>query len=470
MKSKLQLYEKIAKTKEHPNGAKKVESNEFLARPALLCISAQDDSKSVFGIAKFGMNVAGVHVRDCNPTGYNLETFPVSFYAIKKEYIEEGQDDMYQTFYDEYLKNIVEEDSKKKEIEGVAKSFRNLNLLVYCNGNERVDGIVQALKNNMSKVGYTDEKINYAVSQIGLVTLATELDTQKIGCSVVDFHDLRDDEVGYRQIHKETVDAVTRNKAMEGYFEVNDRRVEYILADSEEHSIKHYFKDGTATPACLRKVVSNLLESSINASNGDFAPLANEHIMQGCDELLQGAKKGKNKAELIKHADDTISFGGAKKITEQECRLQDMLEEACDSIKGLTKDNSSLRRSNEILEEQKDGILKSVKEMCSQTAYDKIRMDNKLWQFSREEEEVLKNASSDKQTIQDQQETIQSQSKTIESLKGQVVDLLSRIKVVLDFADSVRRSTVGKIFFKNKIKNLPPALEEQPEVGGEKDI
>lgn len=89
MNNVLQLYKRVPKTVACPRGSTKVEKNEFIAEgPVLLCVSAQDDPKSVFGITKFGMNVAGLRIREENHEGYDLEDFPATFCSIRKEIVE----------------------------------------------------------------------------------------------------------------------------------------------------------------------------------------------------------------------------------------------------------------------------------------------------------------------------------------------------------------------------------------------
>ena len=114
MKKTLNLYERIPKSIENPRGVRVIEENEnFIEqRPMLLCISAQDDTKSVFGITKFGMNAVGMRIRENNRTGFDLNGFPASFCAIRLEYVEndseehseDNKESFFETFYDKYLK------------------------------------------------------------------------------------------------------------------------------------------------------------------------------------------------------------------------------------------------------------------------------------------------------------------------------------------------------------------------------
>lgn len=445
MSKKLQLYERVPKNSGFPTGEDTIEEDDFLTRgPVLLCVSAQDDPKSVFGITKFGMNVVGIQVRDFNPEGYNLDGFPALFCSIKLENSKEdtSKEDEFQQFYDDYFKCVVEENSQRRNVDDVAKSLRNLNIIGYCNGNERIEKIIQALKTNMNKIGYSKEEIDYAISQIGLVTLATDCDTRKIGCTVVDFHDMKDREVSGKFMHSETGKRLEENETtLEGFQVIDERRVEYALINSDEHSMKHYFKDGVATPACLKKVVSNLLISSINASKGSFKPLTPEQMVEGCAELIQQAKSGKSKDEILKSADDTIKFDGARKISKDESNLLRALEMTCDSIVSLRNTNKSLKGNNEILSEKLDKMDDAVGEMCSEETAKKIRCSAGLWQYSSEEErKKLQGIPTDKQTIEKQR---------------------FMLKTVLGFADKVRKSPFGKIFFGKEIKKLPPAQDDK---------
>ena len=448
MAQKLQLYERVPKNTGYPRGEAIIEEGDFLTNgPVILGVSAQDDPKSVFGISKFCMNVVGIQIRENNPQGYNLEGFPVSFCSIKLENTEENgknnEEDILQQFYEEYLKYVIEDNSQKKSVEEVAKRLRNLNILGYCNGNYRVEKIINTLKSNMERIGFSKQEIDYSISQIGLVTLATDYNTQEIGCTVVDFHEMKDSEVSSKYIHKETGKVLEESNLLEGFLEINNRRAEYVLIHSNEHSMKHYFEDGTATPACLKKVVSNLLISSINASKGNFVPLTSKQILAGCKELLQESKKGKSKEQILENADKSIQYEGAKKLTQSASEIQRELEMACDSIINLKSINSHLEARNKKLNEQINKMQNLVDEKCSENTAKTIKIEAGLWQHSSEEEkQKLKNAPSDKQTIKNQQ---------------------SMLKTVLEFADKVRNSAFGKLFFRNDIKKLPPAQEKDLE-------
>lgn len=532
MKQKFQLYEKIQKTRQCPYGAQKIDGVDFiLKKPVLLCISAQDDPKSVFGITKFGMNVVGMRVKDANSEGYSMEDFPVTFCAIRKENKEEAgkstNESICQEFYETYFKPVVEgrkskkeQKSSKKDIKEVARYLRNLNILAYCNGNERVEMLIQTLKNNMQEIGYTDKEINFAISQIGLVSVATDIDTSKTGCTVVDFHEVRDTEVSNEYIHKKVAnEALRASITKEGFNEIDERRVEYVLADEDLHSIKHYFMDGYATPACLKKVISNLLESSISASNGEFKPLTTARIMRGCDKLVKGANAGKSKEELLAIAEKSVSFLGAKKVTKTESEILSQLDEACDLIISLADDKRSLKARNEMLGEKIEGMDSAMKDMCSETTYDKIRLATQSFQFREEKKAFLQSASSDKETIQNQANIIEGQSRvikeqgsinkeqslkikdqnlrieeqtsiideqdekikeqdekimeqektnqeqalTIVSQKKLISSLQTMLKRTLDFVEKVKQSTIGRLFFKKHISQLPKPEELKQE-------
>lgn len=474
-KARLYLYEKVPKSISFPNGVEKIEPNNFLLeQPIFLCVSAQDDPKSVFGITKYCMNVMGLHVRENNPNGYALEDFPASFCSIRLEKDNEGgaetKEDQLQLFYDDYLKDIVEENEQKIDTDELAKRFRMINLLGYCDGNERIGEIINCLKNNMGRVGYTDKEIDYAVSQIGLVTLATERNTSKFGCTVVDFHEYRDMEVSNQCIHQETQQAVIGTSKKEGYKRINDRRVEYLMDVEDAHEMKHYYYDGTATPAIFRKVLSNLLISSIKTADDEFEPLTVEQAMDGCDELL-GEKGSKNREELLDMADSTIKFERkvekdgetelveARRVTPEEARSRDELDRVCDALVSTRKSEHSYKVRFDELEAKYKRVKELITRFCSKDTEDKIDLEMHDWQFTPEREKEINEAPSDRELIGKQANIIQSQNGTIRKLRT----MLGR---VLDFAETVRSSVFGKVFFGKRIKALPSSQELQDSVSG----
>lgn len=442
MGEKLQLYERVPKTIDYPRGEAEIDEGEFLiSGPVILGVAAQDDTKSVFGVSKLCMNIAGLQIREYNPQGYNLEDFPASFCAIRLEKTDEIVDkDIMQQFYSDYLKDVIEENLHKKSVDEVAKLLRNFNILGYCNGNERINDIIQTLKSNMERLGYSKDDIDFSISQIGLITLATEFDTRKIGCTVVDFHEMKDTEVSPKFIHRKTETVLEENKWIEGFCIIDDRRAEYAVADSDEHRMQHYFKDGVATPACLRKVLSNLLTSSINASGGKFIPLTASQMMEGCSELIQYAKEGKSKKEILQIAEQSIHFNGARKLSEGESKLLYQIERAFDSFNTQRNEIATLRAYNKNLEKRVGILEESIDNMCTEQQALNIKIRAGLWQYKdQQQKDELENMLSDKEKIE---------------------KLQSMLNTVLNFADKVRDSRFGRFFFRKDIKKLPPTKDE----------
>ncbi len=83
-----ELFRKVNRSIEHPNGAKKVEKGEnpFLEGPCLICVSPQDTiNRTIFGFTKHGARMARVRVRGNTEGRIPLDEIPVSFYLLSHQ-------------------------------------------------------------------------------------------------------------------------------------------------------------------------------------------------------------------------------------------------------------------------------------------------------------------------------------------------------------------------------------------------
>lgn len=461
----LELYERVPKSNEFVKGSRKIEENEnfILNKPTLLCLAAQyGNPKSVFGLTKFGMRVTGLRTRNEYEQGYDLESFPVAFCSAKsdKPTID------FNEFYENYLKSLIVKEDKKISPLEAAKNLRNLNILSYCDGTTSAVNIVKTLKSEMKKAEYDDKEIDYAISQIGLISLSTDIDTSDLGCTVVDFHDINDQEVGNDRI---------RNTAFENYTEKEgigvengQRRAEILIKGSGEHYVKEYMEEGKATPACLRKVIGNLLTSSVSTAKGKFEPLTIDRAVEGCKEIQEEAREGKNKEELLEKVGNTVKYEGAKRITPREAALMDELDSKYDEQITMRSKIKVLEAKDEKNEKRISDVIEVAKEECKAgTALKIIKATG--YQISKEGEEFLQsNPQTDKDIIESQRgeinklkeeirrEQINSETnkQLIQEQEGKIARLQSMLKKTLEFADNVRQSVFGKVFFGKSIKRL----------------
>jgi len=192
------LIKKVPKSLENKRGSDEIKEGENpFESPCLLCLSAQDMDRHVFGITKNFMAIAGMRIRGNSGAKFDLEDFPVTFLSIQKQRDKETEEECADTFVDTYFMPLIT-DSKSKE--DAMKKFRNINIMSYCDGTERVIGIVQNLRSKMQERGYSEQDLNDILSQISWVTLSTDRDFRGLGTTCVDFHDFNDTEVEFQDM------------------------------------------------------------------------------------------------------------------------------------------------------------------------------------------------------------------------------------------------------------------------------
>lgn len=440
----LNLYRKTLKSKENRYGATKIEEGEnpFKEGPVFLCISAQDIPKSVFGITKHGMTMAGMHTKGMNQEGFDIENFPITFLAIRDEECNEAEKEY--EFAKKYFQPLISsENGEPIDINQLMRSFRNINIMSYCDGTIRVANIVEATKRIMSEMGYSGSEIESSISQIGLVSLSTNVDLDSIGCTVVDFHDLNDDEVMdcESNIDDEIEDSTRRSTIGETLSILpSGKRAEYTIIGSGEHYVREFQDEGTAMPSCARRVIGNMLENSLQNAKGSFTPINAEVLTYGCESIIEQAKQGTTKEQLISEVDKSLSYGGARRLTARESSMYDKLAESYDHQIRLESELSCSQKQADSERKKSQQILNEAERICSHENYLRI-LSASGWQLNKEQIQEMSNSPTDKELI-DSQET-------------RIKNLRSMLSRTLEFANTVKRSVFGKVFFGKAAKQLP---------------
>lgn len=219
-------------------------------------------------------------------------------------------------------------------------------------------------------------------------------------------------------------------------------------------------------PVCLSRIISNALENSIvNSQCEEFKPIDVRGLTLGCEQIMEQSKIGKSKQELMNELDAQINYPGCKKLSDGEVELLDKMDKNYDRVASL---ESSLEYENNISNRYKKNCMdmqQAAKEFCSEATY--LRIIGKCgYQLSKEGQKVVDNSKSDAEIITEQKEKIKSQEEQISTQKAkisrrnnQINNLQGMLDTVLQFADTVRSSRVGKLFFRKAIKELPEGTQ-----------
>lgn len=474
----LELYKRVPKSEKYLHGSRKIndEENPFLEGPCMLCISAQPNlTKSIFGLTKCGMSMARLRTRDNAGAKIDLEDFQVSFLSIK------GQEDeeIIEEFVNKYFLPLVSKDEDKIQLAEAMKNVRNINIISYCDGTDRIKAIIEVLNRRMEEIGYGEHECLDILSQACLFSIATEVDISKLKTTCICFHDLNDDEV---MINPENINEKVQARALESengeILDVSSNtKAAYVINGTGEHCIKKYLSEGNAMPVCLSRIVANALENSIvNSQSEEFKPIDMTVLTSGCDQILEQSKRGKSRQALMQELDTQINYPGCKKLSDREVELLNKMDKNYDRIASL---EASLEYETSTANKYKTScrdMQEAAKEYCTEGTYLRI-IGKSDYQLSKKNLEIIDNSKSDVETISEQKEQIERQQKQISNQEAkisrrnkQINNLQGMLDTVLQFADRVRNSRVGKLFFRNAIKQLPEGMECISRNNGEIEI
>ncbi len=376
------LYERVDKSKEYMYGSKPIEEskNPFQEGPCLLCVSAQVDnaiaSKSNFGISKQGMQMARLRVRGAENARFALKNFPVKFLSMqldrKDEAIAMTQQERIEAFAKKYLIPLISNNCQRIGCTEAMKNMRNVNMMSYCDGTKVVQAIEEILIQEMQKLGYTDEECSKIQSQMCMFPISTNRlnGMQKSTC--ISFKDINDREVN-NNVTAEERQTVQNSPLGEAVIEYSNNEIAYLVNGDGAHRLKKYSKEGGAMPVCLSSVISKALENSIeNSSSTEFIPITAKLLTADLNNIMLRAVEGVTLSELMEELDNSLTYGGARRISEMEAQLLDQLDESYDGMIRVQRTLASTEQSLQIEREKSTKINKAINENCSKTTRLKI--------------------------------------------------------------------------------------------------
>ena len=393
----LRVYKKCEKSIDNLYGIKEITDFENYDKPFMMCISAQDNiDKSVFGLIKEGARAARVRTSDEFAGGYKIDEMLIDFLGLKYEYksLKDKKSDGLADFVYRYLRNGKD----------IKKQARKINFFTYCNGTNVYVEFEKKLKTMLLNDGFSEEGIKDILSQISLVSIASEIDIKDIYAKGYLFKDVNDREV-FDKVSKYGSQVMVRNNRESTIVNLNNKRkdspIAFLCNGTGEHELKEYFKDGCIAKGAICACVSYLVSNSINNSkSSEFIPLDYNEIRR---LILTYNGEFDHDNKLLTKLDESFDYG-VSKYTKSEHELVTKLEK---SYKKLASTKRYLDSQTIELEEEKRKnrlLISEIKDKCSDVAFEQIVVSNGMWNNGgkkytnektdrqiREEYELLKN-------------------------------------------------------------------------------
>lgn len=283
------LYEKVGRTIDNEYGIREViEENPFEKGPCIITVLAVTFTlKDINGAIRQVAQLVNPEIDN----NYNLDrrVFGLGFgeYDLEKEMFSGfcGGVDQLQAFVKKYFSPLFIKDNQRIECLEAMKNIRNINFVTYCNGTENFKIIEYLLKQEMIRVGYSNDEISLIMSQICLAAISGNVMRKSETSSLtVTFGDIKD-RYFRAGIPSSKRKKITDKADYQGF--INDgSSIAFTMLGNGNHSFKrHMTGDDILSPmiSCfLNTSVDNALE---NRNSSYFNPITYEKIEQSFDAI-----------------------------------------------------------------------------------------------------------------------------------------------------------------------------------------
>ncbi len=391
----LQIFKKCEKSVNNPYGVKEIKDLANYDRPFLLCISSQDQiDKSVFGIIKEGARAARVRTSDELAGGFKIDEMPIDFLGIKYTY-SNIKDKKSNSLVDDFLYPFL------KNGDDIYKQARKINIFAYCNAANVYVQAEKRLKELLLNDGYLEGEIKEILSQIGLITIASEIDISKTYATSILFKDANDREVHDRNSKIASDRMITNNR--ESYFgKIGNNSLFFGYNGTGEHELKEYLKDDNLVKPSLCSAVSYLVENSIlNNMVDELIPIKRDLLLRRV-RLFNGEFED-NKG-LLDNIDLHLNYY-AHRYSIEEHELLCKLDKVCKKLVSTQRFLESETKELESEKEKNRILITGIKEKCSDVAFEQIVTANGMW--NNERKESLRNLPTDREVREEYERLIE---------------------------------------------------------------
>ena len=401
----LSVYKKCEKSVDNPYGI--IEIKE-LDRPFLMCISAQGQmDKSVFGIIKEGARAARVRTSDEYAAGYKIDEMPIDFLGIK--YMSETlKDAKHNNLVNDYIYPFL---MKDKDLNSIKKRARLMNFFTYCNGAQIYLTMEKRLKEKLLADGISEEDTKDILSQIGVVSIASEIDLTKAHATSILFKDANDIDVMDQtsRIALKKIEEMGR-ECLIGSLKSNTNAIGYLYNGYGIHELKQYLKDESTVKSSLCATVSTLLQNSIQNYNSQrLIPISSKELLK---VIVRNNSEFIGNEEMLKRLDSSINYGKTTKYTIEEDALLKQLDKA---YKELAKVQGELNRTKDTLKEEQyktRTLINGIADKCSDVAFSQIVVANRMWNGSKQDMANM-NKPTDREIREEYEKSLEDRPKTL---------------------------------------------------------
>ena len=378
----IEIYKRVEKDLEHVQGVERIEKTD---KPFIICLSAQNDLRSVCGIPKVVMRAARVYTDDENAALLRLEDMPIDFLGVRfsKEKIEDvPEEELVDKFLIPYLT------SKGSDFESVMREAAKVNFLTYCDGTLTYTKIESVLLERLRDMKFTEDEVSQIVSKITLVATSTDRNTDNLRCTSIKLKDINDTEVLEEREKKCLPDT---EEFTFGVTPSNPDSVIYIYRGNGEHSVRALLDEDSLAKPVFCALMFWIIKK---ATRGET--LTSDEILAIMEKY---AKDNLTESHSIMEGiDKKVSFDGVRKYDEASVELRRELDRTLKTLASVQSslENEKLYKRNTQIENQ--ALKKGINELCSEVTRKKILM-RIGWQFSGAEIARLDALPSDKDIV-----------------------------------------------------------------------
>ncbi len=330
-----EIYRKCEKSEDNIYGIEKIDNYQNINYPFLLCLSSrEDDLNSVFGIIKEGARAARIRTSDEYAGGFKINEMKVLFLGVKNN-ADSFNKELTSLTEDFIYPNLIKNNNLRK-------NARMMNFFTYCNATKVYVQIEKKLEEKLYKDGYSKNEIKEILSQISLVSIASQIDISNIYATSVLFKDVNDFDVYdyYSKLASKKMEEMNRNTFI-SKIKSDGNNLAFLFNGMGHHELKYYFENDGLVKAALSSVVSKLIENSyINYKSDDFFEISSKYILP---TLIRNNPEFNSNKELLDKLDESLKYYASKytkeedeTLKEEEIKYKSLINQT-DEEKGLSR-------------------------------------------------------------------------------------------------------------------------------------
>ena len=375
----IQIFRKREKSIENPQGCEELTDFENYDRPFMMSLSSQDlIDNSVFGLIKEGARAARVRTSDELAGGFKIDEMPFDFLGLKytpDKVKNQRIDKLVNDFIYPYLKRGND----------IKKQARKINFFVFCDGTIKYIEAERKLKELLALDGYNDEEIRDILSQISVVSIASDAKIADLYATTFLFKDVNDQEV-YDKTSRVCANKLPVNRNTVIHQLSNTVRV-FAFNGTGEHSLREYLKDNSYAKPSLCAVVSYLVENSIINSKSDELVPINGRLLSS--RALKFNSDFDSIDESLDNLDVSLDYDGTSRYTKGEHAILLELDKVCKKYAASKKTTERQEGKIKDLEDNVQTLISGIRENCSKVAFANIVVKNKMYNPSKRDLEIL---------------------------------------------------------------------------------